>query len=181
MHHVERPPAAELLPYVRRLWYLRGPRPARFEKVLPQPFVHFIVNLSDPYRVIEPAQGEFAAGFVSGTQSRYVVIEDPTELRHVGVEFEPYGIRHFTTMSPVALTTAVQPSDVVLAGSVGLRARLRGLAPAAALDERERFVLALCSGDPDPLVAAACRMVGLRGRCRALAGHGIHARGLHRR
>ena len=157
--YVERAPSAALGPYVRKLWHLRGPRPARFEKILPQPFVHFIVNLSDPYRVVEPAQGAFAAGFVSGIQPRYVVIEDPLELLHVGVEFEPYGIGHFTTMSPARLTTAVQRSDAVLAGSAGLRQRLAGLAPPAALDELEQFVLGLRSGDPDPLVVAACRMV----------------------
>ena len=158
---------------MRRVWHLRGPRPARFEKVLPQPFVHFIVNLSDPYRVVEPDQGDFVAGFVSGIQPRYLVIEDPPVLHHVGVEFEPYGIRHFTSLHPAVLTTAVLPSQAVLPGSEHLREQLEGLGAPAALDTLEHFLAGLRprgpSGPegpdgpgpdaPDPVVVEACRLV----------------------
>ena len=41
---------------VRELWFLRGPRPARFERIFPMTDVHLIVNLTpEPYRVLDSA------------------------------------------------------------------------------------------------------------------------------
>jgi AraC-like DNA-binding protein len=162
VQYFERPPAPLLAPYVRKLWFLHGPRPARYEKILPLPFVHFIVNLSDPYWIVGPdgdRHTELAAGFVSGIQPRYVVIEDPDELHHVGIELEPYGIRAFSAVPVAELTTTVRASGDVLPGSDELREHLAGCTAEDACDRLEQFVLELPRSKPDPRVVAACRRI----------------------
>ncbi len=57
---------------IARLWYLDGPRPARYEKILPQPFVHLIVNLSEPYRLVD------ADGRITGVEHAFVAGCAPT-------------------------------------------------------------------------------------------------------
>ena len=47
---------------VRELWFLRGPAPARYERIFPMTDVHLIVNLSPtPYRVLDAADAVVAA------------------------------------------------------------------------------------------------------------------------
>ncbi|MBJ8345995.1 helix-turn-helix domain-containing protein [Antrihabitans sp. YC2-6] len=160
--YFERPPCDALAPFVRKLWHLKGPRPARYEKILPLPFVHFIVNLSDPYWVVGDdgaRRQEFAGGFVSGIQPRYLVIEDPAQLVHVGVEFEPYGIRGFSALPTAALTTAVHGSAEVFPGSATLRPELIGLPGPAACDRLEAFLLDRGVSAPDPVVVEVCRRI----------------------
>ena len=164
MKYHERPARGELTPYVRKIWYLEAPRPAPREKILPMPYVHFIVNLADPYRLLNDdgeCVQEFDAGFVSGIQPRYLVIEDPELLRHVGIEFEPYGLGPFTNTPPTALTTSVRASEEILAGSRALRDALHGCDPDTACDRLEEFLCALPrrSAAHDDRVAAACRLI----------------------
>ncbi|QEO15626.1 AraC family transcriptional regulator [Agromyces intestinalis] len=139
----EAPP--EWQEFVTRLWYQEVPRPRPYEKILPLPYVHAIVNLSAPYRLFD-RQGEAVRvddAFVSGIQSEYLVIESPPVIRHVGVEFTPQGLRAFTSVPPSEVTGRVLAAEAVLPGAAELAAELRdraALEPAEALDALESFL-----------------------------------------
>lgn len=95
--YVERRPTAGLREAVRRLWRLRVPSPERFERIVPLPAVHLIVNLADePYRVIargrEPVGEHFPRAFLSGVQLDYLLNENPAEIHHVGAEIHPWAL-----------------------------------------------------------------------------------------
>lgn len=125
VEYVELPPSAELTALVRRFWYLRAPSPLRFERILPMPFVHLIVNLGQPYRVLRrgdnPIGETFEGAFVSGLQTRYLVNENPRIIEHVGAELQPYALRALGATDPATLTDTVQDADAVLPGIGRLR------------------------------------------------------------
>jgi AraC-like DNA-binding protein len=164
--YLARPAAADLRPWVTNLWYHRGPRPRRYEKILPMPIVHLIVNLSEPYSIVargdEPVDQPCVAGFLSGLLTRYLVIENPDEIRNMGAEFTPYGIAAFTATPPSELTDVVQDTDAVLPGAAGLRERgIASRSPAEALDILEDTLRALLRPGfvPDDLALTACRLI----------------------
>jgi AraC-like DNA-binding protein len=139
----ERVAPPEWAPFVTRLWYLEAPRVRRYEKILPLPYVHAIVNLSEPYRLIDP-RGRVSVvdeAFVSGIQTEYLLIESPRLIRHVGVEFTPQGLRAFSSLAPSDATGRVQPASAALTGASELARRLR-LQPTtdAALAGLEEFL-----------------------------------------
>ena len=84
--YLERPAPAGLEGIVSRLWLLETVPERRFEKILPLPSVHVILNLSEPYRLFDSAgQSTLVSdAFVSGIQSEYLVIESPAVIHHVG-------------------------------------------------------------------------------------------------
>jgi AraC-like DNA-binding protein len=133
----EREPPAEWRAFVTRLWYLEAPRVRTYEKILPLPYVHVIVNLSDPYRLFDPrgSASRVDDAFVSGIQSEYLVIESPSVIRHVGAEFTPQGLRAFSEALPSGVTARVRPADEVLPGIAALARRVR--ATVGASDSRE--------------------------------------------
>ncbi|MDQ0892786.1 helix-turn-helix domain-containing protein [Agromyces ramosus] len=139
----ERAAPPEWAPFVTRLWYLETPRVRRYEKILPLPFVHLIVNLSEPYRLVDP-RGQASVvedAFVSGIQTEYLLIESPRLIRHVGVEFTPQGLRAFSTIAPSDATGRVQPASAALSGIAQLTRRLRRQpTPDAALASLEAFL-----------------------------------------
>lgn len=95
----EQPPPPGYERLITRLWYLDAPRNARYEKILPLPLVHLIVNLSDPYRLIE-ADGRATVvdgAFVAGLRTHYLISELPDRLRHAAAEFTPAGLDALTT------------------------------------------------------------------------------------
>jgi AraC-like DNA-binding protein len=163
--YVERAPTADLAPFVTRLWYLRTPSPQRFERIVPLPFVHLILNLSDPYRVLRRGDAavdqSFPTTFVSGLQTSYLINENPAVIEHVGVEFHPYGIRAFTTVPAIGLADRVLDGDTVLPGIGSLRRAVLGVGPAEALDqvEGELSRRLLATGHPHPAVVAAVRLI----------------------
>ena len=64
-----RPAHGPLAAAVRELWFLRGPAPARYERIFPMTDVHLIVNLSpQPYRVLE------AAATTDDERSAFIVV-----------------------------------------------------------------------------------------------------------
>ena len=76
MAYLEVPVPADLAPDVQRLWYLQQPAEQRYERIFPQPALHLIVNLSDPYRLVDVQTGAvrvLTAGFLSGLQPRYLI------------------------------------------------------------------------------------------------------------
>lgn len=130
MEYCETTPEHPLARFINRAWYLSHTPAHRQEKILPLPVHHFIINLADePYRVLR--QGEesrsltFAAGFVSGIQSTYLVIENPARIRHVGLEFKPHGLSAFTNLPSKAYVGMVQPSELLFPGSTSLAHELR--------------------------------------------------------
>lgn len=164
--YLARPAPSDLRPWVTNLWYHRGPRPRRYEKILPMPIVHLIVNLSEPYSVVargdDPVDQICVAGFLSGLLTRYLVIENPDEIRNMGAEFTPYGIAAFTATPLIELTDVVQDTDAVLPGAGDLRAR--GIASRSAdeaLDILEDCLRAMLRPGfaPDELAITACRLI----------------------
>lgn len=179
--YVERPPTADLAPFVTKLWYLRMPSPRRYERIVPLPFVHLIVNLSEPYRVLrcgDRVVGDtFATAFVSGLQTSYLINENPALLHHVGVEFHPHGISPFTRMPATEIAGSVLDADAVLPGIGALRGSSLALSPSEAIDlveshlrgrARERpqphptvaEAVQLIAADPDRPIAAVAEGVG---------------------
>ena len=104
-----------LQPMVTRMWWLRMPSPERFERIVPIPAVHLIVNLGEPYRVV--ARGRAPVGtvlngaFVSGVQLEYLLNENPPLIHHVGAELAPWALPAFG-IDPVPVAQRVLPADV---------------------------------------------------------------------
>lgn len=139
----ERPAPPGLDGLVTRLWFLEAPRPTRYEKILPLPFAHLIVNLSAPYRLLDADGTATLVGtaFVAGMRSDYLISELPPRLRHVGAEFTPVGL--------AALMGAQQAGARAVARTTG-----RVLHAADAFDGIDDLVAAL-RADPTPGFALA--------------------------
>jgi AraC-like DNA-binding protein len=164
--YLARPVAEDLRPWVTNLWYHRGPRPRRYEKILPMPIVHLIVNLSEPYRIVarggDPMDQRCDAGFISGLLTRYLVIENPDEIRNMGAEFTPLGIAAFTSTPVTRLTDVVQNADAVLPGAESLRERgVATRSPEEALDVLETALRGMLRPEftPDDVATTACRLI----------------------
>lgn len=141
-----------------RVWFLETEPLGVYEKILPLPFAHLIVNLSDPYRLFGPdgTATVVADAFVSGLQSDYLVIESPPRIRHVGLELAPAGLHALASGSGPRAAGRVQDARALLPGIEEAVARLRAVAdvtdPGPALDVLEG--LADTAGPVDELVAA---------------------------
>ena len=139
MLYEEFPAPAGLQPYISHFWFVRGAPVAKYEKILPGPLAHLVLNLSSPYRLRDPfatapeaAAAEVAVGFYSGIQRTYLISENPPELFNVGAALQPYGIAALTGVPPSELQGKVQDTDGFLPGFAGLRAELASAGPAAA-------------------------------------------------
>lgn len=154
----ERTPAAPLSTIASTLWYLRGPSPEQYEKILPLPFVHLIVNLGEPYTVIrrgdEQLDTVLRGAFISGIQSTYLVNENPRELHHVGVRLTPLGLYALTTEN---LADHVLEAESILPGIDDLRVEILADTPVRAMERMEAWLTARIRSDwrPSPLAAAA--------------------------
>lgn len=163
--YLERAPASDLAHLVTKLWYLRTPSPQQYERIVPLPFVHFIVNLSEPYRVLRRGDAAvdeaFAETFVSGLQTSYLINENPSVIHHVGVEFHPYGIGPFTTLPVAELAGRVHDGNAVLPGIGRLRVVVNGLPATEALNlvEAELRRRLRPGVHPHAAVVAAVRMI----------------------
>lgn len=153
MLYKECPAPARLQPYVSHFWFVRGAPTARYEKILPGPLAHLILNLSAPYRLIDPFadvpdQGstEVAVGFYSGIQRSYLVSENPPNLFNVGAALRAYGMAAFTDVPPLQLQDKVQDTDGFLPGFADLRAGLADAEPAFAFAALEGFLTARLHG-----------------------------------
>jgi len=166
LEYLSRPAPETLQPWVTSFWYTHGPRPQRYEKILPMPIVHLIVNLAQPYRLLSrssaPAPQTFGSGFVSGLLTQYLVIENPDVVRNMGAEFTPYGIAAFSSFPVGDLTDSVRDSTQVLAGSEVLRSQA-STAPSgeAALDLLEAYLLGVLRPDfmGSAAAIAACDLI----------------------
>lgn len=142
---------------VTRLWFLEAPRIRRYEKILPLPYVHAIVNLSDPYRLIDPRgrSSRVEYSFVSGIQPEYLIIESPELIRHVGVEFTPQGLRAFSPLPPTDVPGRVLSASEVFSDPAELDRLRQDPTPDAALAGLESFLRARrrTGVEADPMVS----------------------------
>lgn len=131
--------------------------PARYEKILPLPFVHVIVDLSDPCRIFDRSgiPATVPEAFVSGIQPEYLVIEAPEVIRHVGVALRPEGLAALTDAPGTEVAGRVQDARGIVSGIDAITDRLRRAAcdPDAALDVLGAFVAERGAGrSPDGAV-----------------------------
>ncbi len=155
------PPA--LAGAVRSIWSLRAIPARRFERILPQPAAHIIVNLSDPYRVVrrgERITDDVVAGvFVSVLQREHIVSENPGEVWNCVAELSPYGAGAFVDRPMPELAGLVTTAEVI-PGSGRWRAALRAAREGAVETFADQLVAAFRPGwRPDELASAACRLL----------------------
>lgn len=161
--HVELPPPEELALVANRLWHLDAAPVRRFEKILPSPNIHLIVNLSDPYRLFDRTGAGTAVvdAFVSGLQHEWLIIEPPARIRHVGVELTPAGLHALAPDRAAASAGAVQDARMLLDGIDPLVRRLAAApSPEATLAALADWLVASIAQPPDRLVGDAARAIG---------------------
>ncbi|MET0780331.1 MAG: AraC family transcriptional regulator [Microbacterium sp.] len=151
---VQRPAPAGLEDVVAGMWFVRGPAPTPFERILPSPDVALVVPLAaQPYRVHEAAGWRALGGtFVAGLRQEATISSNGAELGNVGatvradalraIGFDPGvlagGVREVSGFGALeALAPAVAAEDALDTLTQTLRARL---------DDRWR---------PDPVVRAS--------------------------
>lgn len=132
MPYEERPAPPGLQPFVTGFWFVQSRPKARYEKILPGPSAHLVLNLSDPYRLIDPdppaaaarAGLEVATGFYSGLQRGFLISENPPMLFNIGAVFSPFGVAAFTEQRPATLNGNVTDADKILPGFSALKSEL---------------------------------------------------------
>lgn len=89
-----RPP--ELAGLVELVWYSEGTTTEARDRHFPDTSLELLVNLGDPFLLIEPKGTEvFAASWLAGVQSGPVVTEQPRSHRVLGVRLRPAGAYAF--------------------------------------------------------------------------------------
>lgn len=143
---------------VRELWFVRGPAPARYERIFPMTDVHLIVNLSPvPYRVLDAADAPWRtleAAFCSGLRSRFVVSRAPDRIVNAGAVVRADGLR-LLGLDPERLAGDVS-SQPWFAGPAALGP---DAAADVVLDAIEQLLAGMLVADaaPDPVVRDAIR------------------------
>jgi AraC-like DNA-binding protein len=147
---------------ITRMWFLEVAPLRPFEKILPMPFAHLIVNLSDPYRTYDRrGTGSIVPdAFVSGLQSEYLVIRSPQRIRHLGVEFSPTGLACFAPSLAGATGDRVLAADGLLSDVSSFASRVRAVGDTEdALDAFDRYLRGLALHAPDPVSAAVVSLI----------------------
>ncbi|WP_017198246.1 helix-turn-helix domain-containing protein [Arthrobacter sp. M2012083] len=156
MFYQECPPPPGLQPFVSQFWLVRAEPQARYEKILPGPEAHLILNLSDPYRLISPPDGsgdvdgsgeqgtakgrKVSTGFYAGLQRSYLISENPDQLFNVGARLTPYGLAAFTSLPPSGFQNRVVDAESVLPGFSYLRESLANAEPEQAFAALTAFL-----------------------------------------
>ena len=130
MLYEECPAPPGLQPFITGFWLVRARPKARYEKILPGPSAHLVLNLSDPYRLIDPGSGagdaagtEVSTGFYSGLQRRFIISGNPARISNIGAVFAPFGVSAFTEQLPSSLNGQVD-ADRIFPGFSALRSEL---------------------------------------------------------
>ena len=168
---------------VTRTWFLATSPAARFEKILPTPAAHVIVNLSAPYRVHgrDGTVSTVPQAFVSGLQTEYLVIEPPDPIRHVGFELTPTGLAALSPDAPRRAAGKVSDASGLVGGLEVVAAAAMTDADAAlaalgaSLDARERHpvdtsiveAVAMLEADTERPIADLAGALGLSARALA--------------
>ncbi len=159
MIYEERPAPPGLESAISRIWYLEVARERPYEKILPQPWMHLIVNLSEPYALFDRAgvATPVEDAFVSGIQSEYLVIASPPVIRQVVVEVRPGGLGAISALPGSGVVGRVRPAREVLADADRLVSEVRAAAtPAEALERLSAGLVRTGGGwQPDAVVEAA--------------------------
>lgn len=169
----EVPPA--LAGVITDVWLLDMPRAHVEEQVLPMPATEFIVNLSEPYVLVDdPRWAPTPAVFRTGVRSGVVRFANPSRLRHVAVRMPIHGPSRFglpptTTLSAVegplgaALTTVAEAADrapnVLLTKTIG--ALSAHLLPETEPVRTVRCAVDALSADPTRSIAALASAIGI--------------------
>ncbi|AFR27051.1 MULTISPECIES: helix-turn-helix domain-containing protein [Micrococcaceae] len=152
MFYEECPAPPILQPFVTRLWFVRAQPQARYEKILPGPEAHLILNLSDPYRLISPSESspagsteqpkatEVSTGFYAGLQRSYLISENPDQLFNVGARLTPYGLAAFTSQPPSGFQNRVVDAESIFPGFSELRSPLTRAEPEQAFTALSTFL-----------------------------------------
>lgn len=152
MFYEECPAPPALQPFVTRLWFVRAQPQARYEKILPGPEAHLILNLSDPYRLISPSEStpagsakqpnatEVSTGFYAGLQRSYLISENPDQLFNVGARLTPYGLAAFTSQPPSRFQNRVVDAEGIFPGFAELRSDLLDAEPEQAFAALSNFL-----------------------------------------
>jgi AraC-like DNA-binding protein len=77
--------------HVEFLWYFEGPTRHAKKRILPNGTAELVVNLGEPYRLLEGRGPEFFRSTLSGLQAAPLVIEQPCWQRVIGVRLKPAG------------------------------------------------------------------------------------------
>ena len=157
MRYVRRDPPDELRPLVRSLWWLRGEPGYPEERVFPMPHPHLIVNLSESYRVHDPASSAPArvidGAFASGPRSGCLASTLPRELWNLGAELraDALGAWGVDAVEASALLLLDEPAFARMVEVA------RASDPDDALDALERLLVDRldASWRPDPVVTRA--------------------------
>jgi AraC-like DNA-binding protein len=159
MIYEERPAPPGLESAVARIWYLEVERARPYEKILPQPAMHLIVNLSEPYTMFDRSGAAMPVedAFVSGIQSGYLVIASPPVIRNVVVELRPGGLGAVSALPGTELAGRVRPAREVLADADRLVGDLKAsTTPDQALERLAAALVRMGDGwSPDTVVEAA--------------------------
>ncbi|MET3903910.1 helix-turn-helix domain-containing protein [Paenarthrobacter sp. 4246] len=152
MFYQECPAPPGLQPFVTQLWFVRAQPQARYEKILPGPSAHLVLNLSDPYRLITPPEGgtaptlseagatEVSTGFYAGLQRSYVISENPDQLFNIGARLTPYGLAAFTNRPPSEFQNRVMDAESIFPGFSELRSHLTTAEPEQAFKALATFL-----------------------------------------
>ncbi|BCW56770.1 helix-turn-helix domain-containing protein [Arthrobacter sp. StoSoilB20] len=150
MFYQECPAPPGLQPFVSGLWFVRAQPQARYEKILPGPEAHLILNLSDPYRLISPPDGsggqksskgtEVSTGFYAGLQRSFLISENPDQLFNIGARLTPYGLAAFTGLPPSDFQNRVVNAESLLPGFSELRPHLVAAEPEQAFTALATFL-----------------------------------------
>ncbi|WP_426005132.1 DUF6597 domain-containing transcriptional factor [Paenarthrobacter sp. NyZ202] len=137
----------DLQPFATHFWFIRAQPQARYEKILPGPSAHLILNLSAPYRLITPAvdagpatSTAVAAGFYAGLQRSYLISENPDRLFNVGVRLAPFGLPAFTGLPPSEVQGRVVDAEDLFPGFTQLQTRLEEASPDQAFSALADFL-----------------------------------------
>jgi AraC-like DNA-binding protein len=147
MDYIPHIPAPPLNAYIDDLYYLDGPSPYPRLKVSPDPMLHLMVNLGQPFEVYAPNQATpFATCSESwwiGLWSHYWIVDWSQPVQFYGVHFKPAGVYPFLGLPLSELYNQVVPVDAIWGQfAAEIRERLYAApTPQAGLALLERLLL----------------------------------------
>lgn len=155
MKYIEVPATGELAEAASHAWYLESPPLRRFEKILPLPRAHVILNLSEPYWILDRSgnREKVPDEFISGLHSEYLIIEPPKIIRHVGVELLPGGLHALSPTFAASSAERVQDARLAFDGidTVAMNLR-RNDDPSVLIESVLTFFSAFVNGAPSGIV-----------------------------
>jgi len=162
--HSPRPP---LNRYIASIWLQQGYDPAHaLERIMPDGCAAFIINLREdrfrlPGRDNDNETRTISGAILSGTRSKYAVLDTACQSSVMGVHFKPGGVFPFLAMPVSELHGEVLTLDLIW-GSMANELRdqlVEAVLPGSKFRIMERFLLRTMrrAAEPHPAVAYALR------------------------